>query len=132
MQNKHCSRSDRLGELIHKELANVLVKYCKDPRLDHLTITNVRLSRDLSLAKIYFTHNINNLYNSKHFNNSKNKSYNVEMNIKQVLNILNNANSFLKCRLAETLSLRKIPELKFFYDDNLEHSLKMEILLSNL
>lgn len=139
MQNRYCSRADRLGELIHKELAGIVLKYCQDPRLDHLTITNVKLTKDLSLAKVYFTNKliVSNKVPTKAANKISSKSNNrlnqdVMIDIKQVLNILNRANSFLRCRLAEAVSLRKIPELKFFYDGNLEYSLKMESLLSNL
>ncbi len=127
MQNKYCSRADRLGELIHKELASIIVKYCQDPRLDNLTITNVKLSKDLSLAKIYFTNKL--IIKDKLI---KDDSVNKVNNIKQILNILKNASTFLRCTLAKTICLRKIPELKFFYDEDLEYSLKMELLLSKL
>ena len=121
MQNKKFLRSERLSELIHKELAIIIVKFCQDPRLEKLTITNVKLSADLSIAKIYFT-NFNNI-------NTENIDQN---NIKQVLKSLKNASNFFRNQLANKISLRKIPELKFFYDDNMISGSKIEILLAKL
>jgi ribosome-binding factor A len=121
MQNKKFLRSERLSELIHKELAIIIVKFCQDPRLEKLTITNVKLSADLSIAKIYFT-NFNNI-------NTENLDQN---NIKLVLKSLKNASNFFRNQLANKISLRKIPELKFFYDDNMVSGSKIEILLAKL
>jgi ribosome-binding factor A len=121
MQNKKFLRSERLSELIHKELAIIIVKFCQDPRLEKLTITNVKLSADLSIAKIYFT-NFNNI-------NTENIDQN---NIKLVLKSLKNASNFFRNQLANKISLRKIPELKFFYDDNTVSGSKIEILLAKL
>lgn len=126
--NRYYSRADRLAELIHKELSNIILKYCQDPRLATLTIVNVILTKDLSLAKVYFTNKLIIKHKLSNFNNDLNE-FN---NIKTILKILENANVFLRCRLAKTLALRKIPELKFFYDKNLEYGLKMELLISNL
>ena len=125
MQNKKFLRSERLSERIHKELAIIIVKFCQDPRLEKLTITNVKLSNDLSIAKIYFT-NFSNINND---NNNENIDQN---NIKQISKILKNASNFFRSQLADKISLRKIPELKFFYDDNMVQGSKMEILLNKL
>lgn len=130
MQNKYCTRSDRLAELIHKELAGIIVKYCQDPRLENLTITNVKLTPDLSIAKIYFTSFIDQ--NAAKIQASAATQIGMSNSIKQILKILTNASSFLRCRLAEKMSLRKVPELRFFYDENLDYGLKMELLLSKI
>ncbi len=129
MQNKKFLRSERVADLLHKELAVIIVKFCQDPRLDKLTITNVKLSHDLSIAKIYFT-NFSNITDPGA--NNKNSNSLASENVKQVLKILKNASNFLRAQLAIKMSLRKIPELKFFYDENTDHAVKIEHLLSKI
>lgn len=114
-QNKKFLRSERIADVIHKELASIIVKFCHDPRLDKLTITNVTLSPDLSIAKIYFTN-----FDSE------------SENIKQILKILKHASNFLRVQLASKMSLRKVPELKFFYDENTAYGIKMENLFAKI
>ena len=48
------SRADRVSGLIQKTLSDILRKKVKDPRLEMTTITGVKLSPDLRLAKVYF------------------------------------------------------------------------------
>lgn len=127
MQNKKFLRSERLSDLIHKELAIIIFKFCQDPRLSNLTITNVKLSNDLSIARVYFTT----------FNSIKTSDIVLDpaidqKNIKQILTILKNASNFLKTQLAHKMSLRKIPELKFFYDENTAHGIKMDNLFAKI
>lgn len=112
MGNKKHLRSEKIADVLHKELANLIVKFCQDPRLVKLTITNVQISCDLSIAKIYFT--------------------NFHSDIKQVLQVLHHASSFFRGQLAKKISLRKVPELKFFYDENTMHGNKIEQLLAKL
>ena len=120
MQQKKFLRSERVADAIHKELAGIIVKFCQDPRLDKLTITNVKLSQDLSVAKIYFTDFFKDI-NKLEANN-----------IKQILKILNHASTFLRSQLAHRMSLRKVPELKFFYDENTSHGMKMDQLFAKI
>lgn len=121
MQNKKLLRLERISEVIHKELAIIIVKFCQDPRLGKITITNVKVSADLSIAKIYFTNFLSN-----------NTDLNHKNNIKQILEILKNASNFFRSQLASKSLLRKVPELKFFYDDNSSHANRIEFLLDQL
>lgn len=120
MTNKYYVRADRLAELIHKKLARIMLKFCQDPRLEHVTLTNVKLNADLSIAKIYFTKFM------------VNASTGNDPNIKQILKILKNASSFLRTKLAQTMLTRVVPELHFFYDENLDYGIKMDRLLSQI
>ncbi|MBW2633909.1 MAG: ribosome-binding factor A, partial [Deltaproteobacteria bacterium] len=52
---KPFSRSDRVGGQIQRALSDLLHKNVGDPRLEGTTITGVRMTRDLRIAKIYFT-----------------------------------------------------------------------------
>ena len=49
------SRADRVSGLIQEVLSELLKKNIRDPRLAMATITSVKMSRDLKLARIYFT-----------------------------------------------------------------------------
>lgn len=118
MQQKKSFRIEKIAEVIHKELAVIIIKSCQDPRLEKITITHVKISKDLSIAKIYFTN-----------------FFNINMNtheIKEILKILKNASNFFKTQLFSKMSLRKIPELKFFYDDNTAAGNKIDFLLAQL
>jgi ribosome-binding factor A len=122
MQPKKPLRAERLADAIHKELANIIVKFCQDPRIEHVTITNVKLSKDLSIARIYFTDFIN-----------PDSVYTVDtVKIKATLAALQKANNFLRSQLANKMSLRKVPELSFFYDENVIHGIKMDQLFAQI
>ncbi len=49
------NRSRRVGELIQRELATMLMREVKDPRLSMVSITAVDVTRDLGLARVYYT-----------------------------------------------------------------------------
>lgn len=94
-------RQKRLGSLIHKEIASMILKDVKDPRLDGVTITNVVVSDDYSTAKVFFF-------------------IHKDMKLKSVLKGFESAKGFLKAELSHVLQLRRVPELSFIYDDTLD------------
>ena len=49
------SRADRVGGLIQRTLSDILLRSVKDPRIQHATITHVKVTRDLRIARIYFS-----------------------------------------------------------------------------
>ena len=53
--NKDYSRTDRVNELIHKEIAMLLDHGVKDPRVGRVTVSAVKVTRDFSHAKIFLT-----------------------------------------------------------------------------
>jgi ribosome-binding factor A len=82
------------------------------------------LSKDLSIAKIYFT-NLNSMVNLQ--------NYQIDSaTVKNILIGFKNASSFLRSKLASRVSLRKVPELKFFHDENTIHGNKIDNLLNNI
>ena len=48
-------RSEKVADLIHKEISEIFVKRIKDPRIGFVTITRVAVSEDCRLAKVYFS-----------------------------------------------------------------------------
>ena len=111
---KPFSRAERVGELIQQVLAEVLTRSIKDPRLKMATITGVKMSKDLKIARIYFA---------------------ISGGQKKVDNALvgfNSAMGYIKRVLASELELRYMPELKFFYDESFDYGARIESLLKSL
>lgn len=111
------SRMLRVAELIQSELANMVMKDMKDPRLRRVVITRVEVSRDLRVAKVYF---------SRYGENQGNVEETEES-----FRGLERAGGFLQRKLAERLQLKNTPRLKFFIDRSLAYSDKIERLLSD-
>lgn len=110
---KEFTRIERIESLVQQELAKLIIRELRDPRLGLVTISSVKIAKDLSTAKIYV------------LGHDEEKS-------KELVHILKGASGFLRHRLAEELKLRKIPELHFYYDDSLVQSLKVSNLLNQL
>ena len=109
--SKQFKRAVRVADLIKREVAILFLNDINDPRLKGLNVTSVKLTDDLSLAKIYFvTHEDENT----------------------VLEVLEKVSGFIKKNLSKKLKLRKMPELHFYYDDVFENGLKIDKLLTNI
>jgi ribosome-binding factor A len=108
------SRADRVGGLIQKVLSDILKKSIRDPRLEMTTITKVRMSPDLKLARIYFA-----VYGGRIRSNAASEGF-------------TSAQGFLKRSLAHQLGLRYMPDLKFFYDDSIDYASHIDQLLKTV
>ena len=108
---KPYSRSDRVAGLIQHLLADLLQKEIRDPRLDRTTITTVKVTRDLRIARIYFA------------------TKGAEGAAQAALDGFARAKGFVKRELARKLGLRYMPDLEFFYDDSIDHGARIDRLL---
>ena len=84
-----------------------------DELIKSITLTEVRVSKDLSYAKVYFT----SILNLPH---------------KQIEKEMNEASPFLRGKLAKVLEVRNIPELHFVYDETIEYATKIERIINNI
>ena len=107
-------RADRIADLILKELAEVLLRKVKDPRLTGITLTNVEVSPDLRHAKVYY---------SLLGDDEKRNKATVG---------LESARGFVKRELGKRLQLRRIPDISFYFDASLEHGSHIDRLLAEL
>ncbi len=107
-------RSQRVSELIHEEISNLLINGIKDPRIGFVTLVKVELTNDLKHAKIY----VSVLGNEEEKN--------------QTIEGLMSASGFIRKELGRTLKLRYIPELRFKIDDSLDYSSKINKILSEI
>ena len=107
-------KTERLGNVLHREISNILMTEIKDKDLNFVTITKVDLSSDLSYAKVYFT----TLDESK-----KDK----------VLKDINNARKFIRSILMKRkIEMRIIPELSFIYDDSIAYGEHIDEIIDNI
>ena len=108
---KEFSRSRRVGEQIQRELAELVQRELKDPRLGMVTISAVEVTKDLSVAKVFFT-----VLNPGH-------------DVKETQQGLTHAGGFLRRELAHRMKLRVVPELRFFYDSSIENGSRLSALI---
>jgi ribosome-binding factor A len=108
-------RSERVSSQIQKELALVLQRGIKDPRLGFVTVNEVNVSRDLAVAKVYVT-----VLNAD------------QQQIQENIEILNEAAPYLRREVATRMKMRHMPELRFYYDDSIDTGMRVEALLKGL
>lgn len=107
-------RADRVADLVLKELAEVLLRKVRDPRLADITLTKVDVSPDLRNAKVYYS------------------LLGDDQKKDEVAGGLESARGFVKRELGKRLHLRRIPDIVFYFDDSLEHGSHIEQLLTEL
>jgi ribosome-binding factor A len=111
---KPFARSDRVGCQIQKVLSDILLKRVKDPRLKSASITGVKMSRDLRIARVYFI-------------TSDNKN-----TVGKTIEGFKSALGYVKYKLAAELGLRYMPELRFYYDESFEYGVHIDNILSRV
>ncbi len=101
---KEGKRSERVGDLIQKEISEMLVKSVKDPRIGFVTITRVSVSEDCRLAKVYYS-----VLGSLTDKDRSKKG-------------LESARGFIRKELGRRMSLRYTPEIAFQFDPGIEYA----------
>ena len=107
-------RSLRLADLIKEEIARMLLKGIKDPRVDMVNLTFVKLTPDLRHAKIYF------------------RVSKISFDVDDVQKGLNSAKNYIRRELLKSLGIKFIPELRFIYDVSIENSEKLRGILEKI
>jgi ribosome-binding factor A len=102
MRRSETPRAKRLSDAILREVSMILVEDVKDPRLELVSISGVRLNRDLSITEILFTHG-----------GGPEKREEVQKG-------LDAAKGFIRTQLGKRLNMRRTPELRFIWDEFLE------------
>ncbi len=99
----------------------------KDPRLGLVTINEVKVSRDLGFADVYFTSFSSDTFraNDSLDEDEVEDAETEERNSISPAEVLENAAGFLRSRLAKSLSTRTTPKLRFHYDHTIEQGAKM-------
>jgi ribosome-binding factor A len=111
---KDYSRTQRIGDQMQRELALLIQREIKDPRLGLVTITAVDVSRDLSHAKVYITV-------MGHDDDVGKLRLNLE--------ILQDAAGFLRMQLGKAMKLRSVPQMHFRYDASIRRGAELSALI---
>jgi ribosome-binding factor A len=108
-------RPDRVGDQIRQELSELLSRGAvHDPGIGFITFTRVKVSADLQMARVYYT------------------SMGDEAARKQTAKALERATGFFRRHVGDRLQLRRVPELKFQFDESVGHQDRVEQILREL
>ncbi len=107
------SRAARVADQIQRDLAVLLQREMKDPRLGIVTVSAVEVSSDLQNAKVFVTFL------------GKEEPQEIEDGIE----VLSHAAGFLRSQLAKSIRMRSVPALRFFYDKSISEGQKMSSLI---
>lgn len=103
-----------MGEQIRRELGQLFIEGLKDPRIGFVTISTVKVSSDMSVAMVNYT-----------VMGSEKSVRDSEVGLSQ-------SAGWLRKELAHRLKLRHMPNIKFVMDKNLENSMHINVLLTQL
>ena len=107
-------RSEKVAEAIHQIVSELLIRGLKDPRIGFVTITGVKMTDDLSVAKVFFS------------------VIGGEEEKKGTQAGLQSAAGFIRKEVGKQLMLRHVPEIHFRFDDSLERANSIERLLRQI
>ena len=105
-------RPQRLGDLIQREVSDLIRLEVRDPRVGMITITSVDVSPDITHAKIFFTL----LEKEK---------------LPETLEGLSRSAGFLRAQLAKRIKMYTTPELRFVYDESVERGDRLSRLIDS-
>ena len=103
---------DRLNNMFVEEISKILHQEIKDRDINFVTITEARITNDLSFAKIYIT--------------------TMDDDREKVLKALNKASSYIRTLLCDRVKIRKMPEIHFVYDESIEYGKKIEDIIERI
>lgn len=104
-------RSDRLGDLIQKEVCDILHRQIKDPRVGFCTVLRVDVSEDLRHAKVRVS------------------IMGDEAQQRNTLKGLKSATGFIRREIGRRIMLRHTPEIVFVMDKSVDHSIRIAQLI---
>jgi ribosome-binding factor A len=108
------SRPERVGEEIRQELGVLLAREVHDPGIGFVTLTRVKVSPDLQLVRVYYT------------------LMGDERARRETQRALERATPFLRRQIGARIRLRRVPELRFEFDESVEHQERIERILLDL
>jgi ribosome-binding factor A len=108
------TRADRVADQIRSELALLIAREVHDPGVGFLTLTRVKVTPDLQLARVFYT------------------SLGDEKAQRETARALQRAAPFLRRQLGQRVRLRRVPELEFFYDESIAQNDRIEQILQDL
>ena len=108
-------RDLRIGDFVRDEIASIIQRQMRDPRVGLVMVNEVSVSRDLSWADVYITS-----IDAKTADERK-----------QLIGILNKAAGYFRTELAKRHSMRTTPKPRFHYDESVERGPRLEALIDS-
>jgi ribosome-binding factor A len=110
-------RSDKISDLLRKEISLIINKETKDPRLQKLNITAVKVSDDIGIATVFYTLIGESIEKEKSSIDNK---------------VLKKFSGMVRSKLSKTMQIRRVPIIQFRFDESIEYSDNIENLLKNI
>lgn len=107
-------RANRIAEQMKKELSDIIGRKLKDPRIGFVTVTDVEVTGDLQIAKVFLSV----------FGSDEDKE--------NTLAGLAKAKGFIRSEIGRRIRLRKTPDLIFELDESLEYGNRIETLIKHI
>jgi len=107
-------RMQRIADRIREELSEMMIKDIKDPRMSTVSITDVKVDRELAFADIFVS------------------SFEGSQHSQEILKGFRNASGFIRHALTERIELRVFPQLRFHWDPTPERADHIEHLLASI
>ncbi|XOD69938.1 MAG: 30S ribosome-binding factor RbfA [Sodalis sp. (in: enterobacteria)] len=111
---KEFNRTQRIAKEMQKEIAIILQREIKDPRVGMMTVSGVEISRDLAYAKVFVTFLNDNF---------------LEQGT-TCIRVLQAATGLIRSLLGKAMRLRVVPKLNFVYDNSLAEGIRISNLVS--
>ena len=108
------SRPSRIADQLRAELSELIAREVHDPGIGFLTITHVKVTPDLQLARVYYT------------------TLGDEKARRESGRALHRAAPFLRRQIGTRLRLRRVPQLEFFFDEAIARGDRIEQILHDL
>ena len=106
-------KTERIGSNLIREISYILATEIKDEDIKFVTITDCKVTNDLSFAKVYYT--VLNINRKKETNDA-----------------LKGASGYIRHLLHDRVDIRHIPELTFVYDESIEYGKKIETIIEEI
>lgn len=108
------TRTFRISERIREELSEMLIQEISDPRLSGISVTDVKVDRELAYADIYVS------------------ALEGAIRSKEILEGLDSAQGYLRHGLSQRIDLRTFPRLRFHWDPTFERADRIERIIASL
>lgn len=103
---------DRLNNTFVEKISEIIHDDIKDKDINMVTITDARVTNDLSFLKVYFT--------------------SLDDDKKKVISALNKSSGFIRSKLCEKMQIRKMPEINFVYDESIAYGKKIDDIIERI
>jgi ribosome-binding factor A len=110
-------RSEKIADELRKEISLIINKETKDPRLQNINVTAVKVSDDIGIATVFYTLIGESIIKDKSSIDPK---------------VLKKFSGMVRSKLSKTMQIRRVPIINFRFDESIEYSDNIETLLNNL